>query len=114
MKHNGKWQTFLFVLSASVLLLAVCSLNSAWAQTAPPMGTAQSFAVLGASTVTNTGATSVIGDVGVSPGSAITGFPPGIVTGTVHAADAVAAQAQADAVTAYNFLVAEVCPPPTT
>ena len=98
-------------LIAAVLLLAVCSLNSAWAQTAPPMGTAQSFAVLGASTVTNTGATSVVGDVGVSPGSAITGFPPGVVTGTVHAADAVAGQAQADAVTAYNSLVAEVCPP---
>ncbi len=95
---------------AAALLLAACALNSAWAQTAPPMGTAQSFAVLGATTVTNTGPTIVTGDVGVSPGSAITGFPPGTVTGTVHAADAIAAQAQADAATAYNFLTAEVCP----
>jgi Ice-binding-like len=97
-------------LSAAVLLLAACLPNSAWAQTAPPMGTARSFAVLGASTVTNTGPTSVIGDVGVSPGSAITGFPPGVVTGSFHAADAVAGQAQSDAVTAYNSLVAEACP----
>ena len=71
----------------------------------PPvgLGTAASFAVLAGSTVTNTGPTVVSGDVGVSPGSAITGFPPGLVTnGTVHVADGVAAQAQSDLATAYN------------
>jgi len=96
-------------LIAAVLLLSLGCLNSAWAQTAPAMGTARNFAVLGASTVTNTGPSSLTGDLGVSPGSAITGFPPGTVTGTIHAGDAVAAQAQVDAAAAYNTLVGETC-----
>ncbi|WZP01061.1 Calx-beta domain-containing protein [Isosphaeraceae bacterium EP7] len=70
------------------------------------LGTAQSFAVLGATTVTNTGPSIIFGDLGVSPGSAITGFPPGIVTGgTIHANDGVATQAHADLATAYGVLV---------
>ncbi len=70
------------------------------------LGTAQSFAVLGGSTVTNTGPSVIGGDLGVSPGSAIVGFPPGIVTppGTMHIADAVALQAQNDVTTSYNIL----------
>src|SRR4051794_26798356 len=57
------------------------------------LGTAANFAVLGGSTVTNTGPTSIVGDLGVSPGTAVTGFPPGIVAGgTIHAGDAVASQ----------------------
>jgi ice-binding like protein len=79
-------------------------------QTAPPLGAAATFSVLGGSTVTNTGPTVVTGDLGVSPGSAITGFPPGIVVGgSTHAADALAAQAQIDATTAYNNLAAQAC-----
>jgi hypothetical protein len=67
------------------------------------LGTATSFAVLAGSTVTNTGPSTVAGDLGVSPGTAVTGFPPGQVSdGTIHAADAVAANAQADVTTAYN------------
>jgi type VI secretion system secreted protein VgrG len=82
------------------------------AQTAPTLGTAASFAVLGGSTVTNTGPTTVSGDLGVSPGTAVTGFPPGTVTnGTIHAADAVAAQAQSAVTTAYNSLAGQPCPP---
>jgi ice-binding like protein len=68
-----------------------------------PLGTADSFAVLAGSTVTNTGASVISGDLGVSPGTAATGFPPGTVSaGTVHGADAVAQQAQRDLVIAYN------------
>ena len=56
-----------------------------------------SFAVLGGSTVTNTGPSVVVGDLGVSPGAAVVGFGPGIVVGgTIHAGDAVALQAQND------------------
>ena len=46
----------------------------------------------------------ITGDLGVWPGTSITGFPPGIVNGTIHDGDAVAMQAQIDALTAYNFL----------
>jgi type VI secretion system secreted protein VgrG len=69
------------------------------------------FAVLGGSTVTNTATPTVVtGNLGVSPGSTVTGFPPGIVTGgTIHAADAVAAQAQSDLTTEYNSLASAVC-----
>ena len=68
------------------------------------LGTAGSFAVLAGSTATNTGPSILTGDLGVSPGNAITGFPPGTVIGATHAADAVALQAQNDLTTAYNTL----------
>jgi hypothetical protein len=79
-----------------------------------PLGSAQSFAVLGASIVTNTGPTILTGDLGVSPGTVITGFPPGVVVGTVHAADTVAAQAQADAGIASRAFAAMACDTPLT
>ena len=72
------------------------------------LGTAQSFAVLAGSTVTNTGSTTVYGNLGVDPGLAVTGFPPGLVNGgTVHAGDSVALIAQNDTTTAYNTLAGE-------
>jgi hypothetical protein len=58
--------------------------------------------VLAGSTVTSTGATALTGDLGVSPGTAVTGFPPGTLTGTKHAGDPISAQAMADLTTAYN------------
>lgn len=83
-------------------------------QSAPPLGTAASFAVLAGSTVTNTGPTIISGDVGVSPGTAVTGFQPagpGIILppGTIHTADATANTAQADNTVAYNNLNPQPC-----
>lgn len=94
-----------------ILVIGMLSVGSlAWAQSVPPLGSAQSFAVLGASTVTNTGATAVTGDLDVSPGTAVSGFPPGTVTGgTIHAGDATALAAQAAAHDAYGKLVAQPC-----
>ena len=95
------------------LLLVICMLSMGslgWAQSAPSLGAAQSFAVLGASTVTNTGSTIITGNLAVSPGTAVTGFPPGKVTGgTVHVGDATATAAQAAVHTAYGDLVAQPC-----
>ncbi|MEV4007088.1 ice-binding family protein, partial [Actinomadura sp. NPDC049753] len=72
------------------------------AQAPVDLGTASSFAVLAGTTVTNTGPSVINGDLGVSPGTAITGFPPGTVNGVQHSADAVALQAQTDLTAAYN------------
>lgn len=92
------------------IVTMVCGVAPAAAQTAPALGSAQSFAVLGGSTVTNTGTSVITGDLGVSPGSAVTGFPPGlVVSGTIHAADAVALAAQTSVTTAYNALAAQGC-----
>jgi hypothetical protein len=107
-------QTFrgsLAKLATVALLAALFSaapFRTAMAQVAPPMGTTQSFAVLGGASVVNTGSTVTIGDVGVSPGTVISGFPPGLVTGgTTHQTDAVALQAQNDTTAAYLNLAAQ-------
>ena len=84
----------------SVLLLSAASI---FAQSAVPLGTSANFAILAGSAVTNTGSSVITGSVGVSPSTAITGFPPGTVLGgTIYSAGAIAAAAENDATTAYN------------
>ena len=90
-------------LSTNVSLAGeTCAQNAITGQ-GVPLGTDATFAVLAGTTVTNAGATVVSGNLGVSPGTAITGFnPPGVVeNGSIHDADATAAQAQVDLATAY-------------
>jgi Ice-binding-like len=71
-------------------------------QSKVPLGAAANFRVLAGTTVTNTGATTIHGNLGVSPGSAVTGFPPGTVTGKIDKADTAAANGQLALVTAFN------------
>lgn len=110
-KNSGRWRP---VLTATVMLattLTVGLVAAPGASAAAPgvsLGTAANFAVLAGSTVTNTGPTTVNGDLGLSPGTSVTGFPPGGVVGTVHAADSVASQAQTDLASAYTDLAARV------
>ena len=80
-----------------------------------PLLTAGNFKVLAGSTVTNTGPTTITGgNLGLSPGTSVTGFPPGtlIPPAVMHVTDPTAAQAQVDLTAAYNFAAAIVSPAP--
>jgi hypothetical protein len=88
----------------SLLTLETCEARVLMA-TVVPLGTATSYAVLGGTTVTNAGVSNIVGDVGVSPGTSITGLSPGAVSGgTIHAGDASAAVAEETVATAYQIL----------
>lgn len=71
-------------------------------QATVPLTGAANLAVLAGASITNTGATNVTGDMGLSPGTSIGGFPPGILNGTIHINDAIANQAKLDLTAAYN------------
>lgn len=90
-----------------LILLLLTHTDVVWAATAPALGVANSFAVLGGATVTNTGTTIINGDMGVSPGT-ITGSAMA-VRGTTHPNDATAANAQIDAAAAYTNLTGQGC-----
>jgi hypothetical protein len=93
-------------ISLAVALIAALALaGSSRAATSVGLGTANSFAVLAGSGVTNTGPSVINGDLGTSPTPAVTGFggaPNGTVNGSIHQADALAGQAKDDLITAYN------------
>lgn len=97
------------VLNTIALAAAIVLATALPAQAAPELGSAQTFAVLAGSTVTDAHSapnppTQIFGDVGTSPGASITGLTSGVNVngGTVHANDATAQTAIADATTAYN------------
>ena len=92
---------FLFSLYAPDAYATISSIN---------LGVDDTFAVLAGSTITNTGASIIDGDLGLSAGTAITGFPPGTVNGTIHNADGVALQAQSDWTSAFSAATGAACP----
>jgi hypothetical protein len=104
-RNSMGWRMKGGMLAALGAALAVGSLP-AGAAVGPSLGAARTFAALGGSTLTNTGATTtIVGDIGVSPGSAITGFTQAQVTGGMYVGgDAEADQAHSDAALAYAFL----------
>ena len=91
---------FGFLAGAALALLlgaasvALLDTPAASAQSGVPQGTTTTYAVLAASAVTSMGASVVNGDLGISPATALTGFPPGVITGATHSGDPVAAQAR--------------------
>ena len=94
--------------------LALAAVPAA-AQAAPvDLATASPFVVLGGTTVTNTGPSVLNGDLGVAPGTSLTGFTAATINGAIHNNDAVANQAQSDLTTAYDVAAASPSWPATT
>lgn len=97
------------ISSAMVGTVIFAATHAANAQ-AVPLGAAQNFAIVSYAGVTNSGLTTITGDIGLSPLTSITGFSfsstpgPGVLSGTVHYNDALAIQAQADSLTAFNTI----------
>ncbi len=106
--YNRNWKHFLSwtLLMALMAFFVMVPNRISAVEPTVGLGTTVDFAVLAGSAITNTGDTVVDGtagdNIGVSPGTAVTGFPPGIVAGTIHSADATASTAQNDLTTAYN------------
>ena len=104
--------TIFFILTTFIIMTSSSSIDvlASPGPVAPNLGSAASFVGLASSTFTNTGSGVYVGDVGVFPGTEVTGFPPGTLRkGTIHITDGVAAQAMSDATTAYDVLAGQDC-----
>ena len=104
----NKLRRLLLPLFVATLVGAIGPLT-ALAATDPGLASAGNFAVLAGTTGTNTGPSWITGEVGVAPGTAIVGFPPG-TSGPQHAGDSVATTAQTDLTAAYTNAAAQPCP----
>lgn len=101
-KSNKNLLLAIFVIvcgfSPTVFVKAATTIN---------LGTADGYAVLAGSTITNTGSTTITGDLGLFPGSSVTGFPPGIINGSQQITTAAANQAQVDLLLAYSAALSQ-------
>ena len=99
---------YLLAILVSAIIVGT-NVIAALAATDPGLGLAGTFAVLAGTTVTNTGPSWITGGLGVAPGSAVTGFPPG-TSGVQHNGDSVALTAQTNLTAAYTNAAAQPCP----
>lgn len=117
MKKN---QILFFLAFATTLVMAACSKDDdpdknlqtipvqTIVQSSVNLGTAGNIAILAGQAVTNTGATVITGDLGLSPGTSVGGFPPGILNGTLHINTETSIQAKLDITAAYNDLAGRI------
>ncbi len=107
-----KFHAFNLSTIIAVFIFTASYQSALLAQTVPPLGAAKSFAALAGTTITATPATVVYGNVGVSPGSSVTGFPPALVeNGAIYTGvTSLAGAAKNSALDAYNNLKGQACP----
>jgi hypothetical protein len=99
-RRLNRFNKILFLPLITVDSMGVSTVYAA-GPTTVNLGAADNFAVLAGSTLTNTGLSVLNGDLGLSPGSSVTGFPPGTVSGTKQVTNTIALQAQTDLTAAY-------------
>ncbi|MFH1171344.1 MAG: ice-binding family protein [bacterium] len=98
-------KTFNKVIGPAIVAAVICTFGLTGitkSATTIDLGIAKSFAILAGSTVTNTGPSVITGDLGLSPGTSVTGFPPGTLNGIQHVANTTTVQAKIDLTTAYG------------